>query len=49
MHLIHWFPKHIDLEINIIEISSNNKMVFESIEQTYWDSFKPLFGKRSGL
>lgn len=44
-----WFPKFIDFEINIFELSSENKAVFESIEQSYWDSCKPLFGKRSGL
>ncbi|CAM1365843.1 conserved hypothetical protein [Tenacibaculum litoreum] len=49
LHLIHWFPKQIDLEIIIIKVSSENKMVFESIEQAYWDNCKPLFGKRSGL
>ena len=49
LHLIHWFPKQIDLEITIIKVPSENKMVFESIEQAYWDNCKPLFGKRSGL
>ncbi|WP_417874005.1 GIY-YIG nuclease family protein [Xanthomarina gelatinilytica] len=49
LHLIYWFPKQIDLGITIIKVSSENKMVFESIEQAYWDNYEPLFGKRSGL
>ena len=49
LHLKHWFPSDVDIQIDIIEVSSKDKMVFEAIEQAYWDKFKPLFGKRSGL
>ena len=50
MHLAQWFPKNIDVELEIIQLKSIDiDLVHECIEQTYWNTCQPLFGKRSGL
>ncbi|WP_228237262.1 hypothetical protein [Allomuricauda sp. M10] len=49
LDLIHWFPKNIDICLNIYQVSTKNHFVIELIEQAVWDMEKPLFGKRSGL
>lgn len=46
LDLIHWFPKNIDLILDIYSI--NHQEVIELVEQAIWDETKPLFGKRSG-
>ena len=47
--LRHWFPKNIDLILNIYKVSTENQFTIELIEQSIWDVTKPQFGKRSGL
>lgn len=49
LHLVTWFPKDIDLTINIYKVQTNYHLTTELIEQTIWDNLKPIFGKRSGL
>ncbi|MEQ8881301.1 MAG: GIY-YIG nuclease family protein [Cyclobacteriaceae bacterium] len=48
LDLIYWFPKDVDIAINIYSLSSQEQELIETIEQAIWDEAKPLFGKRSG-
>lgn len=48
LDLCQWFPKGVDLALEIYSINSDNQQVLETVEQGFWDTYKPLFGKRSG-
>lgn len=49
LDLIHWFPKNIDISLNVYEVSTKNQLAIELLEQSIWDMKEPQFGKRSGL
>ncbi len=46
LHLSHWIPKGVKLKISIYQIDSENAEYIKFLEQVFWDSLKPMFGKR---
>ncbi|NQW37520.1 MAG: hypothetical protein HQ471_10990 [Flavobacteriales bacterium] len=46
LHLSHWIPKEIKLKISIYQIDSENAEYISFLEQGFWDSLKPMFGRR---
>ena len=46
LHLNHWIPKNIKLKISIYEIDSENNEFTSFLEQGFWDSLAPMFGRR---
>jgi len=48
LDLHHWFPKNIDVTIDIYSGNSANQQTIEMIEHGFWDAYQPQFGKRSG-
>lgn len=49
LHLNHWIPKDIQLKISVYNIASDNNEFTNFLEQGFWDSLAPMFGRRKDV
>ncbi len=46
LHLAHWIPNDIKLKIEVYQIGSANEEYLKFLEKGFWDTLRPVFGKR---